>query len=62
MHGRRAACAGYGQARGVRGARAGARACAGVRERARACAFSSGPALRAFGSLGLGVSTFPWGR
>ncbi|PKI57891.1 hypothetical protein CRG98_021730 [Punica granatum] len=23
---------------------------------------SSGPALRAFGSRGLGVSTFPWGR
>ncbi|PKI78405.1 hypothetical protein CRG98_001226 [Punica granatum] len=26
------------------------------------CGLSSGPALRAFGSRGLGVSTFPWGR
>ncbi|PKI74545.1 hypothetical protein CRG98_005087 [Punica granatum] len=26
------------------------------------CGLSSGPALRAFGSLGLGVSTFPWER
>ncbi|PKI70941.1 hypothetical protein CRG98_008674 [Punica granatum] len=25
------------------------------------CGLSSGPALRAFGSRGLGVSTFPWG-
>ncbi|PKI47291.1 hypothetical protein CRG98_032315 [Punica granatum] len=26
------------------------------------CGRSSGPALRAFGSRGSGVSTFPWGR
>ncbi|PKI61756.1 hypothetical protein CRG98_017868 [Punica granatum] len=26
------------------------------------CGLSSGPALRAFGSRGLEVSTFPWGR
>ncbi|PKI49896.1 hypothetical protein CRG98_029708, partial [Punica granatum] len=26
------------------------------------CGLSSGPALHAFGSCGLGVSTFPWGR
>ncbi|PKI70485.1 hypothetical protein CRG98_009119 [Punica granatum] len=26
------------------------------------CGLSSGPALRAFGSRDLGVSTFPWGR
>ncbi|PKI74458.1 hypothetical protein CRG98_005140 [Punica granatum] len=26
------------------------------------CGLSSGPASRAFGSRGLGVSTFPWGR
>ncbi|PKI74524.1 hypothetical protein CRG98_005066 [Punica granatum] len=26
------------------------------------CGLLSGPALRAFGSRGLGLSTFPWGR